>query len=160
MGLHGNAKLGPAGRRAMVMLVVCDGVSRREAARRHGVCKTTAKRWVDRYWAAGQEERAAGACFVDRSSRPHSSPRQLPAAEAARICAARLRTGWGPRLIAGATDHPHATVWRCLRRADLSRLPPARLRRGERLCRGRFRLPDRWYRGSIDTERKSRSRSR
>jgi transposase InsO family protein len=123
MGLHGNAKLGPAGRRAMVMLVVCDGVSRWEAARRHGVCKTTAKRWVDRYRMASQEERLSGACFVDRSSRPHSSPRQLPAAEAARICAARRRTGWGPRLIAGETGHPHATVWRALRRAGLSRPP-------------------------------------
>jgi transposase InsO family protein len=123
MGLHGNAKLGPAGRRAMVMLVVCGGVSRWEAARRHGVCKTTVKRWVDRYRAASQEERASGACFVDRSSRPHSSPRQLPAAEAARICAARRRTGWGPRLIAGETGHPHATVWRVLRRGGLSRPP-------------------------------------
>jgi transposase len=59
MGLHGNAKLGPAGRRAMVMLVVWDGVSRREAAPRHGVFKTTAKRWVDRYRAASQEERSS-----------------------------------------------------------------------------------------------------
>ena len=139
MGLHGNAKLGPAGRRAMVMLVVSGGVSRREAAGRHGVCKTTAKRWVDRYRAANQEERASGRCFEDRSSRPHSSPRQLPAKEAERICAARRRTGWGPRLIAGETGHPHATVWRCLRRADLSRLPRQRretARRYEWPCPG------------------------
>jgi len=123
----------------MVMLVVCDGVSRREAACRYGVCKTTAKRWVDRYRAASQEERRSGGCFVDRSSRPQSSPRQLSAAEAARICAARRRTGWGPRLIAGETGHPHATVWRCLRRADLSRLPRARretARRYEWPCPG------------------------
>ena len=52
MGLHGNAKLGPAGRRAMVMDVVGDGFSRRQAAARHGVCATTAKRWVDRYEGA------------------------------------------------------------------------------------------------------------
>jgi transposase InsO family protein len=139
MGLHGNAKLGPAGRRAMVMLVVSEGMSRREAAGRHGVCKTTAKRWVDRYLAAGQEQRLSGACFLDRSSRPHSSPRQVPAAEAERICAARRRTGWGPRLIAGETGHPHATVWRCLRRAELSRLPQQRretARRYEWPCPG------------------------
>jgi transposase InsO family protein len=47
----------------------------------------------------------------------------VPAAAAERICAARQRTGWGPRLIAAETGHPHATVWRCLQRAGLSRLP-------------------------------------
>jgi transposase InsO family protein len=123
MGLHGNAKLGPAGRRAMVMLVVWDGFSRRQAAARHGVCATTAKRWVDRYEEASGQQRCLGVCFVDRSSRPYSSPRQVSAAEAERICAARQRTGWGPRLIAGETGHPHATVSRCLQRAGLSRLP-------------------------------------
>jgi transposase InsO family protein len=127
MGLHGNAKLGPAGRRAMVMLVVAGGVSRREAAGRCGVCKTTVARWVDRYLVASEQERAAGECYVDRSSRPHSSPRQIAAVEAERICAVRRRTGWGPRLIAGETGHAHATTWRALRRAGLSR--PARVPR-------------------------------
>jgi len=47
----------------------------------------------------------------------------LPPAEQDRICAARRRTGWGPRLIAGETGHAHATVWRALRRAGLSRRP-------------------------------------
>jgi transposase InsO family protein len=108
----------------MVMLVVLGGVSRRQAAGRCGVCATTVKRWVDRYEVAGELERASGACFVDRSSRPHCSPRQVPADQAERICAARRRTGWGPRLIAGETGHAHATVWRVLRRAGLS--PPPR----------------------------------
>lgn len=49
----------------------------------------------------------------------------LSAQAQARICAARRRTGWGPRLVAGETGHPHATVWRTLRRAGLSRLPRA-----------------------------------
>ena len=49
----------------------------------------------------------------------------LSAQAQARICAARHRTGWGPRLVAGETGHPHATVWRTLRRAGLSRLPRA-----------------------------------
>jgi len=39
------------------------------------------------------------------------------------ICAARRRSGWGPRLIAGETGHAHATVWRTLRRAGISRHP-------------------------------------
>jgi hypothetical protein len=33
------------------------------------------------------------------------------------------RRGWGPRLIAGETGHPHATVWRVLRRGGVSRPP-------------------------------------
>jgi transposase InsO family protein len=124
MGLHGNAKLGPAGRRAMVMLVLLDGLSQRQAAARCGVGKTTVKRWVDRCRQASEQARAGGECFLDRSCRPHRSPRQLAGQEAERICAARRRTGWGPRLIAGETGHPHATVWRCLRRAGLSRAVP------------------------------------
>jgi transposase InsO family protein len=63
------------------------------------------------------------ACLEDRSSRPHRSPRLLPGSERARICAARRRSGWGPRLIGGETGHAHATVWRTLRRAGISRPP-------------------------------------
>jgi transposase InsO family protein len=45
----------------------------------------------------------------------------LPRDEQARICEARRRSGWGPRLIAGETGHAHATVWRALRREGISR---------------------------------------
>jgi transposase InsO family protein len=71
-------------------------------------------------------------CLEDRSSRPHSSPRLLPPSEQARICAARRRSGWGPRLIAGETGHPHATVWRARKRAGISR-PPRQPREQPRL---------------------------
>jgi transposase InsO family protein len=71
-------------------------------------------------------------CLEDRSSRPHRSPRLLPPVEQARICAARRRSGWGPRLIAGETGHPHATVWRTLKRAGISR-PPKEPREQPRL---------------------------
>jgi transposase InsO family protein len=63
----------------------------------------------------------------------------LPALEQRRICAARRRSGWGPRLIAGETGHPHATVWRTLRRAGISRPPQQpreRARRYEWPCPG------------------------
>jgi transposase InsO family protein len=39
------------------------------------------------------------------------------------ICQARSSTGWGPRLVASATGHPHSTVWKVLHRHDLSRPP-------------------------------------
>jgi transposase InsO family protein len=62
----------------------------------------------------------------------------LPAAEQQRICAARRRSGWGPRLIAGETGHPHATVWRALRREGISR-PPRQPR--EQVCRYEWPCP-------------------
>jgi transposase InsO family protein len=104
----------------------------REAARRRGVSPTTACKWWRRWSQAGPEERCSLACLEDRSSRPHRSPRLLAPAEQARFCAARRRSGWGPRLIAGEIGHPHATVWRTLRRAGISR-PPRQTRERPRL---------------------------
>jgi transposase InsO family protein len=138
MGLHRNARLGLAGRRALVADVE-SGCSCREAARRRGVSPTTACRWWSRWREATIEQRRSLLCLEDRSSRPHRSPRLLPAAEQARICAARRRSGWGPRLLAGETGHAHATVWRVLRRAGISRpprTPPERPRRYEWPCPG------------------------
>jgi len=63
-------------------------------------------------------------CLFDRSSRPLRSPRQLAPELAEAICACRRKTGWGPRLVAGATGFCHSTVWKVLRRAGISR--PAR----------------------------------
>jgi transposase InsO family protein len=62
---------------------------------------------------------------ADRSSRPHRSPRLLAAGEQQRICEVRLHTGWGPRLVAGVTGHPHSTVWKVLHRHGQSRHPRA-----------------------------------
>jgi len=131
MGLHRNARLGLAGRRALVGDVEL-GLSCREAARRRGVSPTTACKWWRRWREASEQQRLTLVCLEDRSSRPHRCPRLLAADEQARICAARRRSGWGPRLIAGETGHPHATVWRALKRAGISR-PPREPRERPRL---------------------------
>lgn len=120
MGLHRNARLGLAGRRALVADVE-SGYSCREAARRRGVSPTTACKWWRRWSETPPEQRVSLACLEDRSSRPRHSPRLLSALEQERICAARRRSNWGPRLIAGEVGHPHATVWRTLKRAGISR---------------------------------------
>lgn len=122
MGFHRNARLGLAGRRALVADVEV-GLSCREAARRRGVSPTTACKWWRRWSEATPEQRLSLVCLEDRSARPRRSPRTLPAFEQQRICAARRRSGWGPRLIAGEVGHPHATVWRTLKRAGISRPP-------------------------------------
>jgi transposase InsO family protein len=123
MELHRNAKLGLAGRFALVC-VVEEGLSLRAAAAAFSVSPATACRWSGRWRAASPFERATLACLHDRSSRPGRMPRLLSAAEQRRICAARRRTGWGPRLLTLQTGHPHATISKVLRRHGLSR--PAR----------------------------------
>jgi transposase InsO family protein len=138
MNVHGNAKLGPAGRRALVG-AIGEGASLREAAARFGVSPATAYRWWTRWRQASEPQRSSLACLADRSSRPRRSPRLLPAEQQERICAERRRTGWGPRLIAGRVGHPHQTVWKVLYRNGLSRpdRPPRQAaRRYEWPCPG------------------------
>jgi transposase len=120
MYLHANAKLGLAGRRALVAAVE-EGLSLRQAAAAFNVSPATAHRWWHRWLDSGEEGRRSLSCLADRSSRPRRSPRQLRPELAERICACRLKTGWGPRLVAGATGFSHSTVWKVLRRAGISR---------------------------------------
>lgn len=126
MQIHGRAKLGPAGR-----LALCEAIERgrtfRQAAAMMGVAPATAHRWWCRYRDALPAERHSLVWARDRSSRPRRSPRLLAASEQERICEVRRHTGWGPRLVAGVTGHPHSTVWKVLHRHGQSR--PARIPR-------------------------------
>jgi hypothetical protein len=117
MRVHRNAKLGLAGRFALVQEVE-RGSSMRDAARRHGVSPATARVWSRRWRSASLEERRTLSCLFDRSSRPGRSPRMLSVEVQERICAERRRSGHGPRVIAGRLGYPHATVWKALRAAD------------------------------------------
>ena len=109
MRLHRNAKLGLAGRHALVSAVE-SGMTLKEAAASFSVSPATAHRWWHRWRTADTEARSSLACLLDRSSRPHRSPRQLAPRLEAAICECRKRTGWGPRLVAGATGFHHSTV--------------------------------------------------
>jgi transposase InsO family protein len=110
MSFHRNAKLGLAGRYALVSAIA-------------GVSPATAHRWWRRWLEAGEEARSSLSCLGDRSSRPRRSPRQLAPEIAEAVCTCRRQTGWGPRLVAGATGLCHSTVWKVLRRAGISRPP-------------------------------------
>jgi transposase InsO family protein len=120
MLLHANAKLGLAGRLALVRAVE-DGLSLKAAAAAFSVSPATAHRWWHRWLEGGRQPPA----LLDRSSRPKHSPRLLAAELQQRICDCRRQTGWGPRLVAGATGFAHSTVWKVLRRNGLSRPVPA-----------------------------------
>jgi transposase InsO family protein len=120
MYLHANAKLGLAGRLALVRAIE-EGMTLKAAAAAFSVSPATAHRWWHRWVEGGEEARRTLSCLLDRSSRPLRSPRQLAPELAEVICACRRRTGWGPRLIAGATGLAHSTVSKVLRRAGISR---------------------------------------
>ena len=122
MSFHRNAKLGLAGRYALVSAVE-GGLSLKQAAASFNVSPATAHRWWHRWRGASEEARRSLSCLLDRSSRPRRSPRQLAPELAERICACRRETGWGPRLVAGATGFAHSTVWKVLKRAGISRPP-------------------------------------
>ena len=120
---HANARLGPAGRRELVRLMINEGMPERRAAARLSVSPCTAHRWKRRWLAAGESERRSGRWALDRSSRPHRSPRRTAAEVEALVLGERERTGWGPRLIAGQVGLSHSTVHAILRRHGRSRAP-------------------------------------
>ena len=138
MTTHPRARLGLAARHALCMAIE-RGMSIRSAAKRWNVAPATAHKHWHRWKDASVAERRSLACLHDRSSRPHRSPRMLDFRAQERICEVRRHTGWGPRLIAGVTGHPHSTVHRTLARHGISRPPrPAReeVRRYEWPCPG------------------------
>jgi transposase len=123
----------------LVSLCLDRGMSRREAASYRRVSVSTVQYWIDRYRKAAEDERWSGAWAEDRPSTPHRQPRRVSDTVHDRVCEARERTGWGPRLIAGELGMAHATVSRCLARRGVSRVPrPPReqVRRFEWPCPG------------------------
>src|SRR4029453_4252829 len=100
MYLHANAKLGLAGRHALVRAIE-QGCSLRQAAAAFSVSPATAHRWWHRWLGRGGGGQRTLWGLLDRSSRPRRSPRQLAPELEQAICECRRRTGWGPRLVAG-----------------------------------------------------------
>jgi transposase InsO family protein len=124
MKVHANAALGPAGRLALVEAIE-SGMTLRAAAAALNVAPATAHRWWHRRLRASSEELRSRSWLLDRSSRPHRSPRLLDPETQGRICDWRRRTGWEPRLVAGRVGRHHSTVWKVLARHGISRPPRA-----------------------------------
>ena len=123
MGQHLRAKLGPAGRVELARLQLDEGATERAGAGALSVAPGTARRGELRRLAASEAELASGAWSLGRSSRPRSCPRQTPAEIERRVCQARERTGWGPRLLVAETGVAHSTISAILRRHGCSRAP-------------------------------------
>ena len=109
MHCHGNARLTPRGR-ATVFELVEAGMTVSAACLATKVSRRFYYRWLPRWREGG----VAG--LIDRSSRPHRSPRRLSLAQEAQIAALRRRLGWGPDRLAALVGLPASTVHRALRR--------------------------------------------
>jgi transposase InsO family protein len=120
---HHRARFTAHGRAVVVARVVEHGETFAQAAAWANVSKSTVWEWVRRWRQASGEDQASLACLQERSSRPHRSPRRVPAAEEQRICEKRRQTGWSPRRLADELHRPHSTVHRVLQRAGCSRQP-------------------------------------
>jgi transposase len=121
----------------LVEKCLSEGMTRREAAAWRRVSVATVQYWVERYRAACEQERLSGAWAQDRPPVPHRQPARCSDEVHDRVCEARKRTGWGPRLIASELGMAHATVSRCLSRRGLSRQskgPREEVRRFEWPC--------------------------
>jgi transposase InsO family protein len=128
MDYHKNAPWTAVSRGRLARLVIEDGVRLVSAAARFSVSSKTAAKWVARYRQLGD------AGLVDRSSRPHVSPRQTSSLLVEKVLA--LRRGHMPGYeIARRTGLSPASVSRILRRAKLSRWrdlnPPPPIQRYE-----------------------------
>lgn len=123
----------------LVELCLERGLTRRQAAAWRRVSVSTVQYWIGRYRAASEADRVSGAWAQDAPSTPHHQPGRASDEVHDRVCEARARTGWGPRLIASELKMAHATVSRCLQRRGVSRWPRAprdAVRRFEWPCPG------------------------
>jgi transposase InsO family protein len=114
MDIHKNARLGLPSRVELVKLVLVEGWTRKAAAAAFRVSIKTVGKWVVRSQIAGADG------LMDRSSRPHRSPRRTSSFLVEKVLA--LRRGCMPGYeIARRTGLSPATVSRILLRAKLSR---------------------------------------
>lgn len=107
---HRNARLNVRGRQLLVERVCVQGWAVAHAAKAQGVSRQCAHRWINRFRSEG----AAG--LVDRSSRPHHSPRQTSVEVEEQIVVLRRKERHGQDWIGADLGVPARTVSRVLRR--------------------------------------------
>lgn len=125
---HKNARLTYARRVELVHLAAAPGAKPGHLAEHFGVSRQTVRKWCQRFAAEGLPG------LRDRSSRPHSHPRQLPRAQRRQIERQRRRR-WSSVRIAQHYHIPLSTVVTVQRRLGLNRLsrlePPRPIQRYE-----------------------------
>lgn len=116
---HRSARLSVFSRQLLVDRVIVLGKPVATVAIELGISRATGYKWLRRYRTEGQ------AGLVDRSSRPHRSPRALSREQVATILGARVNHRFGPHRLAYLTGHPRSTISDVLTRAGMSRLDHA-----------------------------------
>jgi len=115
MNSHKHARLTYARRLEMVEQMTQQCWSASEAAAHHGVTAATARKWLGRFLAGGQD------ALTDASSRPARSPRAIEPSKALLIVELRRRRLTQARIARGV-GVSESTVSRVLARAGLSKL--------------------------------------
>ena len=133
---HANARTTLYARKLIVARVRA-GHRPGEVAKQLGVSRATVYKWVRRWRAEGE------AGLLDRSSRPHRSPRRTSSETTAAIVAARLEHHAGPLRLAAILGIAASTIGVVIARAGMPRLAEVDRLTGE-LLRGR-RHSDRRY---------------
>jgi len=113
--MHANAPLTPQGRLRLCHRIG-SGWSIAAAAESMNISRQTASKWWGRYLREGPRG------LVDRSSRPHHSPRGTPAELEQRILALRAARKLGPARIGGIIGMAASTVHGVLVRHGANRL--------------------------------------
>ncbi|NBH02779.1 leucine zipper domain-containing protein, partial [Amycolatopsis sp. SID8362] len=106
---HRNARLTPHGRRLLIDRVTA-GRPVAHVATELGISRATGHKWVRRYRQHGDEG------LLDRSCRPHHSPRRVPDHTEQQIIDLRRTRRLGPARIAGILHLHASTVHRVLTR--------------------------------------------
>lgn len=115
----------PEQRIALVHAVRTAGLPVAEAARRYGVSRRTAYKWLARF------DGDPAAPLADRSRRPHASPSRTGADVEAIVLETRDRWGWGPRKLhallkaEGRPAPPPRTIAAILRRHGRAATAPS-----------------------------------
>lgn len=116
---HPHRKLTPFGRYLVVHRILQLGWTVSAAATSAGVSRETAYKWLRRW----ERDHAEG--LVDRTARPHTSPRRTSASMVQRILHLRRRRKWGPHRLGPSLGLARSTVYAILRREGVSRLRDA-----------------------------------
>jgi transposase InsO family protein len=126
---HANARTTLYARKLIVARVRA-GHRPGEVAKQLGISRQTVYKWVRRWRSEGETG------LLDRSSRPHRSPRKTSPETAAAIVAARVEHHAGPLRLAAILGLASSTVGAVLARAGMPRLAEVDRLTGE-LLRGR-----------------------
>jgi len=114
--MHSNTRLTSYTRGRMMQEYV-GGTSVQGLAQRYGISRTTFYRWRKRFLAEGERG------LQDRSCRPHRVRYRLTSAQVDRVVELRLSSRLGPLRLMPLLSVPPTTLYRCLRRRGLGRLP-------------------------------------